>query len=95
MVRVWAVNLDTGNKSDAIHALGIASDEVHMSDELIPKMDISYFVTENIGAELVLARPEKHSVSIASTDVKLTGGDKVTSIDIDPLMFGIGVGYRF
>ena len=28
------------------------------------------------------------------TDVKLNG-DKVTSIDIDPWLFGVGVGYRF
>lgn len=182
MVRVRAVNLDTANKSDAIPALGVASDDIHVSDEVIPEVDISYFFTKNIAAELVLTYPQEHDVSIAGvgdigtvkhlpptllvqyhfmpdakfrpyvgagvnytrfssvdlnvpgvgeldvdkdsfgfalqvgvdveltkqwylnvdlkkvqigTDVNLKGGGKVSSIDIDPLMFGIGVGYRF
>ena len=182
MVRVRAVNLDTANKSDAIPALGVASDDIHVSDEVIPEVDISYFFTKNIAAELVLTYPQEHDVSSAGvgdigtvrhlpptllvqyhflpdakfrpyvgagvnytrfssvdlnvpgvgdldvdndsfgfalqvgvdveltkqwylnvdlkkvqigTDVKLKGGGKVSSIDIDPLMFGVGVGYRF
>ena len=47
MVRVRAVNIDTANKSDAIGALGVGRDEVHVSDKVIPEVDISYFFTKN------------------------------------------------
>lgn len=177
MVRVRAVNIDTANKSDAIGALGIGRDEVHVSDKVIPEVDISYFFTKNIAAELILTYPQEHNVSVAGTkvgtveqlpptlllqyhfipegkfrpyvglgvnytlftnddldlnletessslgfalqvgmdvqlapqwflnvdlkkvkmgtDVSIKGGDKITHIDIDPWLFGVGVGYRF
>jgi outer membrane protein len=176
MVRVRAVNIDTANKSDAIPALGVNRDEVHVSDKVIPEVDISYFFTPNIAAELILTYPQEHNVSVAGTkvgtveqlpptlllqyhfmpegkfrpyvgvgvnytlftnddldlnletdsssvglalqvgmDVQLapqwflnvdlkkvkmgtdvsSNGTKVTHIDIDPWLFGVGVGYRF
>jgi len=176
MVRVRAVNIDTANKSDSIGALGVGRDEVHVSDKVIPELDISYFITPNIAAELILTYPQEHNVSVAGTkigtveelpptlllqyhfmpegkfrpyvgigvnytaytndelpdgystdsssvglalqvgmDVKLAdqwflnvdlkkvkmgtdvevNGNKVTHLDIDPWLLGVGVGYRF
>lgn len=60
-VRVRAVHIDTANKSDPVGATG-ASDRLHVSDKTIPELDISYFFTPNIAAELVLTVPQKHTV---------------------------------
>jgi outer membrane protein len=65
MVRLRAVRIDTANKSDAIPALGVPSDAIHVSDKTIPEIDISYFLTKNIACELVLTYPQKHDVSVA------------------------------
>jgi len=67
MVRVRAVNIDTANKSDAF--TGVAADEVHVSDKVIPEVDISYFFTKNIAAELILTYPQEHNVSVAGTKI--------------------------
>lgn len=65
LVRARAVQIDTANKSDPVPALGIAqSDTIHVSNELIPEVDISYFFTPNWAAELVLTYPQKHEVSV-------------------------------
>lgn len=57
LVRVRAVNLDPANKDD------IAITDVSINSKVIPEVDISYFFTPNIAAELVLTYPQKHDVS--------------------------------
>ncbi|QID19474.1 OmpW family protein [Nitrogeniibacter mangrovi] len=66
MVRARAVNINTANKSDAIPGLA-GKDDIHVSDKLIPEVDISYFFTPNIAAELVLTYPQEHNVSLNGT----------------------------
>ncbi|MBL8384773.1 MAG: OmpW family protein [Burkholderiales bacterium] len=72
MVRVRAVNLDMANKSDAgngnlgVTAAVLPADAIRVSDKLIPEVDISYFITKNIAAELILTYPQKHDVTITS-----------------------------
>jgi outer membrane protein len=70
LVRARAVNLNFDNKSEAgsgaltpalLPANGLAA-----SDRTIPEIDISYFFTKNIAAELILTVPQKHNVSITS-----------------------------
>jgi outer membrane protein len=57
MVRVRAVNLDMSNKNETpVAGLGA-------SNKLIPEVDISYFFTKNIAAELILTVPQKHDVN--------------------------------
>ncbi len=56
LVRVRAVNLDAANKDST--GLGLS-----MNDKTIPEVDISYFFTPNIAAELVLTVPQKHELS--------------------------------
>lgn len=67
-VRVRAVHIETANDSDPVGGTG-ASDRVHVSDKTIPELDISYFFTPNIAAELVLTVPQKHEVYLDGTSV--------------------------
>lgn len=59
MVRVRAVNLDMSNKNETLVA------GLEVSNKLIPEVDISYFFTKNIAAELILTVPQKHDVKAA------------------------------
>lgn len=69
LVRVRAVNLDMVNKSDAIPSLAVPSDAIRASDKTIPEVDISYFITKNIAAELILTVPQKHDVHVTQSAV--------------------------
>lgn len=68
MVRVRAVNLDMTNKSDAgsgaLTPALLPADAVKVNDKVIPEVDISYFFTKNIAAELILTIPQKQTVAI-------------------------------
>ena len=56
-VRVRAVNLDPANKNSTPVA------DLAVNAKLIPEVDISYFFTPNIAAELILTYPQKQDVS--------------------------------
>jgi len=60
-VRARAVQIDPADKSEPLAGVG-ASDRIGVSDKTIPEIDISYFFTPNIAAELVLTYPQKHDV---------------------------------
>lgn len=58
LVRVRAVNLDSSNG-------GVAGAKgVSINNRVIPELDISYFFTPNLAAELVLTYPQKHDVRL-------------------------------
>ncbi|MEG0051917.1 MAG: OmpW family outer membrane protein [Comamonas sp.] len=61
LVRMRAVNLDSDN-GGAAGAAGVS-----INNKWMPELDVSYFFTPNIAAELVLTYPQKH-------DVRLNGG---------------------
>jgi outer membrane protein len=61
MVRARAVYIDPADKSAPVAGTG-AADRITVSNKTIPEVDISYFVTPNIAAELILTYPQKHSV---------------------------------
>ena len=63
LVRARAVHLDPADKSAPIGGVG-ASDRLHVSSKTIPEIDISYFFTPNIAAELILTYPQKHDVTL-------------------------------
>lgn len=169
MVRARAVNVAPQNSSSPLAGVAV-------SNETIPEVDISYFFTDNISAELVLTYPQKHDVTLngaslgtlkelpptllaqyhfmpgssfspyvgaglnytafssvnlagldvdrsstggalqvgfdipvnknlsfnvdlkkvyMKTDVKTTAGAYVTTLKIDPVLFGIGLGWKF
>lgn len=62
LVRLRAVHLDPANKDNTGLDLGINS-------KVIPEVDISYFFTPNIAAELVLTVPQKQEVRSAGTRI--------------------------
>ncbi len=66
LVRMRAVHMDSQNGGPA----GAAG--VSVNNKWMPEVDISYFFTPNISAELILTYPQKH-------DVRL-GGDRIGSL---------------
>ncbi|NVD96434.1 MULTISPECIES: OmpW family protein [unclassified Massilia] len=62
-VRARAVHIDPADKSDPLGGVG-ASDRLSVSKKTIPEVDISYFFTPNIAAELVLTYPQRHDVKL-------------------------------
>jgi len=63
MVRARAVSItwDNGNKDGLANAVGT----IEAKDRWIPEVDISYFFTKNIAAELVLTYPQTVDISAA------------------------------
>jgi len=55
LVRVRAVHLDSANKDST--GLGLS-----INDKWIPEVDVSYFFTPNLAAELILTYPQKHRI---------------------------------
>jgi outer membrane protein len=70
MVRVRATNLnwDNGQSTAAIQPGGSGLD-VNAKDKTIPELDITYFFTKNIAAELVLTYPQRVDVRSYSTSL--------------------------
>lgn len=64
MVRARAVNLDFANKSDPIPSLGVPADAITVNNKAIPEIDITYFLSKNWAAELILTVPQKQSVRV-------------------------------
>ena len=64
LIRARAVRIDTANQSDAIASLAVPRDAIHVNSKTIPEVDISYFFTPHIAAELVLTVPQKHRVTV-------------------------------
>lgn len=62
MVRVRAVNLDSANKDST----GL---DLSINNKVIPEVDISYFFTPQIAAELVLTYPQKQTIRSSGTDI--------------------------
>lgn len=69
LVRVRAVNVDTANGSTPIGALAVPANAIHVEDKVIPELDISYFFTKNLAAELILTVPQKHDVKVTSSAI--------------------------
>lgn len=61
-VRVRALHLDSANKDST--GLGLS-----INDKSMPEIDISYFFTPNIAAELVLTVPQKHDLRAGRTQI--------------------------
>lgn len=62
LVRARAVNLDPANKDST----GL---DLSVNSKVIPELDISYFFTPNIAAELVLTVPQKHDIKSGDTTI--------------------------
>ena len=64
MVRARAVNVNWENGGQANTGTGVWAD-----NKVIPEVDISYFFTKNIAAELVLTYPQKVDIYAGATNV--------------------------
>ncbi|MFN3375126.1 MAG: OmpW/AlkL family protein [Burkholderiaceae bacterium] len=62
MVRARAVHLDSANKDST--GLGLS-----VNNKAIPEVDVSYFFTPNVAAELILTVPQKHTLSAAGVPI--------------------------
>lgn len=65
LVRVRALHLNSANHDDT--GLGLS-----VNDKTFPEVDVSYFLTPNWAAELVLTYPQKHDLRLA--------GDKIGTL---------------
>jgi outer membrane protein len=67
MVRVRAMNLNWENKQDA----QLAGERLNLNakNQTIPELDITYFFTKNIAAELVLTYPQRVDVRTNSSSL--------------------------
>lgn len=61
LVRARAVHINPADKSDPVAGAG-AANRITVSDKTIAEVDIAYFFTPNLAAELVLTYPQKHEV---------------------------------
>ncbi|HEX8611839.1 MAG TPA: OmpW family outer membrane protein [Telluria sp.] len=80
LVRARAAHLNPADKSTPVAGVG-ASDRISVSDKTIPELDVSYFFTPNLAAELVLTYPQKH-------DVMLDGAKIGTFKHLPPSLLG-------
>ncbi|HYD95546.1 MAG TPA: OmpW family outer membrane protein [Noviherbaspirillum sp.] len=67
-VRARIVNIDPADKSDPVGGVG-AANQITVSNKTIPEVDISYFFTPNLAAELILTYPQKHKVYLSGTNI--------------------------
>lgn len=58
--------------------------ELAVSDKVIPELDISYYFTKNIAAELILAVGTRHNVSIQGDNGGVIGNQALGSVNLLP-----------
>jgi len=91
VVRVRAVNVSPNEDSDLGKTLNknIApvmspGAELKVSDKVIPELDISYYFTKNIAAELILATGTRHNVRINGDQEPTVGNQDLGSVNLLP-----------
>ncbi len=88
VVRLRATNINPsessklGEKTDAAYGTGVANvlygsstANLEVDSNTIPELDISYYFTKNIAAELILALGTKHDVNTSGNGVKHNLGE--------------------
>ena len=75
LVRLRALNLVPANQSGAFSAVGsnFATNAISLNTKTFPEVDVTYFLTKNIAAELVLTYPQQQ-------DVHLDGVGKIGTV---------------
>ena len=68
IVRARAVNLDSANTDSTLPALGLGLG-LTINDKTLPEVDISYFFTPNLAAELILTVPQNQTVYSKGTAI--------------------------
>ncbi|MBI3286130.1 MAG: OmpW family protein [Burkholderiales bacterium] len=67
-LRARVVNISPANGSDPVAGVG-AADRLTVSSKAIAEVDISYYVTPNWSAELILTYPQKHDVMLDGANI--------------------------
>lgn len=62
LVRARAIHLDPANKDST----GL---DLSVNSKVMPEVDVTYFFTPNIAAELVLTVPQKHNIRSGDTNI--------------------------
>jgi len=68
-VRLRGVYLDPANKSDAISALSVPSDAIHINGKWLPDVDFEYYWSPNWSTELILTYPQSQTVTVSGTSI--------------------------
>lgn len=66
MMRVRAVYVDWMQESSPA-PLGITANAIHLEKKWAPEVDVTYFFTKNLAAELILTYPQKHTVRVTQS----------------------------
>lgn len=64
LVRARILYVDTSTSNTADPAAGIAANSIKVANRTQPEVDVSYFFTHNISAELVASYPLSHQVHL-------------------------------
>lgn len=68
LIRGRVVNISPANGSDPVGGAG-AADRITVSKKTIPELDITYFFSPNLAAELILTYPQKHDVYLDGNNI--------------------------
>lgn len=68
LVRARATYINPADKSDPVAGVG-AANRLTVSDKTILEVDVGYFFTPNLAAELVLTYPQKHDVYLDGASI--------------------------
>jgi outer membrane protein len=63
-VRLRAVYLSPANDSDAIPALAVPRDAIHINGKVLPDIDFEYYYTPHWSTELLLTVPQTQTVTV-------------------------------
>lgn len=78
----WQVRVrGLGVVPDENAKIGVIGGDVNISNTLIPELDITYFFTKNISAELILGTT-KHEVNTVGSDISAVGGPTSANVDL-------------
>lgn len=91
VVRARVVNINPDESSDLGKTVNknVASvmsngAELKVDSNTIPELDISYYITKNIAAELILATGSKHDVSVSNEPGAVVPNQLLGSVDVLP-----------
>jgi len=92
VVRLRAVSVTPNESSklgQTVNGLGLGqlmtpSADLKVDSNVIPELDISYYITKNIAAELILALGTKHDVKVSGDSLNNIGNQNLGEVNLLP-----------
>ena len=91
VVRLRAVNVSPNESSKLgqtvnknVAPVMTPSADLKVDDNVIPELDISYYITKNIAAELILALGTKHDVKVRGDNAGVIGDQNLGEVNLLP-----------